>query len=673
MNEPSCSTGPGTDQSPSGVPLATSDGWYRLDAAWRFVDANPRFEELSGHTRADMLGRMFRDVFPDSRPLDVEELAAQSAQEHRPIRRETYLPALRCWVEAIFISDGNGLEAFFRDVDDRSRAGMATQLSETQFRILSQGLRRNQIELESQVADRTRELAVAATQLSREITEREAVQAQLAHSQKLESIGRLTGGVAHDFNNLLQVVSANLDLLRPMAAAAGETALRRHRAALDGVQRGATLTRSLLAFARKQPLEPKVLDTAAMLADAAELLRHALGTTIVVETCTPAGLWNVCADRLQLQNALLNVGVNARDAMAGGGRLVLAATNARLDGDEAAAGEYVCIAVTDTGTGMPPGLLEHVFEPFFTTKEDSKGTGLGLAQVDSFMRQSAGHARIKSQLGEGTTVSLYFPRSHAEVAAAPAAALLDAPVPDTIGGNETILVVEDDLHVRKGVADLLESLGYQTQLAANTTAALALLHAWTPIDLIVADIVMPGPLSSVELVRQMHAVRPGIPVLFTPGYMEDAIAHDGQPEYGLHLLSKPYSRDDLARKLRVLLHPVPASLQVPASVLVVEDDELIRMNVVVQLEDLGRTVREAADGRAALAALMADPTISIMIADLGLPDMDGAALIARARELRPGLRVIVATGRLAKDAIEGAVPLQKPYGSEDLRRALEAC
>ncbi len=672
MNEQSCSTEPGTEQSPSRVLPASSDGWCRLDAAGQFVDANPRFEELSGRTRTDLQGRLFREVFPDTRPLDVEALAAQSAWEHKPVRLDIYLPALRRWVDVVFTSDGSGLEAYFRDAGDRCGPQTAMQLSEEQFQALSEGLRRSQVELESRVADHTRELAAAATQLSREITEREAVQAQLAHSQKLESIGRLTGGVAHDFNNLLQVVSANLELLRPMAAAAGETALRRHRAALDGVQRGATLTRSLLAFAHKQPLEPKVLDTAAMLADAAELLRHALGTAVTVETRVAAGLWNIWTDRLRLQNALLNLGVNARDAMAGGGRLTLTATNVELDAGEAVAGEYVCIAVADTGMGMPPDLLEHVFEPFFTTKEAGKGTGLGLAQVDGVVRQSGGHARIESQVGQGTTVSLYLPRNHTGTAATP---VPDAPVPDAVRGNETILVVEDDLHVREGVADLLQSLGYRTRLAANATAALALLQAWTPLDLIVADIAMPGPLSSAELVRKMHAIRPGIPVLFTPGHMEDALprettgalACDGRLEGGLHLLSKPYSRDDLARKLHALLHPASGS------VLVVEDDELIRMNVAIQLKDFGRIVREAADGRTALAALLADPTISIMIADLGLPDMDGSALIARARELRPGLRVIVATGRSANNAIEGAVPLQKPYGSEDLRRALDAC
>ncbi len=639
----------------------TSDGWYRLDGEWRFVDANRRFEELSGRTRAELLGRVFWDVFPDNRHLDVVMLAAQSARECRPVRLEAYSPALHRWVDATFVSDGNGLEATFRDIDDRRRAEMVLRASEAEFRTLSEALRRGQVELEIRVADRTRELEEAAFQLRHEIAEREAVQAQLVHSQKLEAVGRLTGGVAHDFNNLLQVVSANLELLRPLAEAGGETALRRHQAALDGVQRGAILTRSLLAFARKQPLEPKVLDTATTIADAAELLRQTLGETVVIETCLEAGLWNIYADRLQLQNALLNLAVNARDAMPGGGRLTLTATNAGLDPDEAIAGEYVCIAVADTGTGMPPDLLEHVFEPFFTTKEQGKGTGLGLAQVYGFMRQSGGHARIGSRLGKGTTVSLYLPRDHAEAAASPAASEADA-----IGGHETILVVEDDLHVRDGVVALLESLGYRTQLAATATEALALMHAGVPIDLIFTDVVMPGPLSSIELIRQAHIVRPQLPVLFTSGYTENAIVHDGRLDAGLHLLSKPYNRDELARKLRALLQPAPGS------VLVVEDDALIRMNLVAQLEDFGRTVQEAADGATALALLAADPAISIMIADLGLPDMDGTALIARARQLRPGLRVIVATGRSAKGVVEGAVPLQKPYGSEDLRRALDA-
>ncbi len=526
-----------TLHSPSRALLVMSDGWYRLDADWRFVDVNPRFEELSGRARADLLGHTFWEVFPDNRHLDVVALAAQSSREHRPVRLEAYSPALHRWVDVTFISDDHGLEAYFRDIDDRRRAEMALQASEAEFRSLSEALHRSQVELESRVADRTRELEQAAAQLRREVAERETLQAQLVHSQRLEAIGRSTGGVAHDFNNLLQVVSANLELLRPLAVAGGETARRQHHAALDSVQRGIALTRSLLAFARKQPLEPELLDTAAVLSDAAGLLRHALDETVVIETRVAAGLWSINADRLQLQNALLNLATNARDAMPGGGGLTLAGSNAGFDPDAATPGQYVCIAVTDTGTGVPSDALDHVFEPFFTTKKE--GTGLGLAQVYGFVRQSGGHVEISSQLREGATVSLYLPRADAEVPAKPKASAADP------AGDETILVVEDD--------------------------------------------------------------------------------------------------------------------------------PLIRSNVAMQLEDLGRVVQEAADGTAALAALAADPTISVMIADLGLPDMDGATMIARARALRPGLRVIVATGRSAKDAVAGSVPLQKPYGSEDLRRALEAC
>ncbi len=386
-----------------------------------------------------------------------------------------------------------------------------------------------------------------------EIAERRQAEAALQQAQKMESIGKLTGGVAHDFNNLLQVVSGNLQLLA-RDVAGNERAERRLNNAMAGVTRGAKLASQLLAFGRRQPLEPKVVNISRFVTGMEDMLRRTIGEAVEVETVVADGLWNTFIDPAQAENALLNLAINARDAMEGTGRLVIEAGNARIDEAEARAqaevrpGDYVMLAVKDTGCGMPPEVQALVFEPFFSTKPEGKGTGLGLSMVYGFVKQSGGHVKIESEVGRGTTVRLFLPRAagpEEEIAVAD-----DGPV---LGGAETILVAEDDETVRATVVEMLTELGYRVLKAHDAASALAVIESGAPIDLLFTDVVMPGPLKSPELARRARERMPGLGVLFTSGYTENAIVHDGRLDEGVELLSKPYTREALARKLRHVL------------------------------------------------------------------------------------------------------------------------
>jgi PAS domain S-box-containing protein len=332
---------------------------------------------------------------------------------------------------------------------------------------------------------------VGFAKVTRDVSERrnaeatlQAAQATMIRSQKLEAIGQLTGGVAHDFNNLLQVIGGNLQLLSKDIAGNARAEMR-VQSALGGVARGSKLASQLLAFARRQPLEPRVVNAGRLIKNMDEMLRRALGGEIEVETVVAGGLWNSLIDPDQLENAVLNLAINARDAMNGEGRLTIEASNAFLDDeyvrqqDELSAGQYVMIAVTDTGTGIPPDILERVYEPFFTTKAEDKGTGLGLAMVYGFLKQSGGHVKIYSEVGAGTTVKLYFPR---EVASEDT--LVGAPSADVKGGEETVLVVEDDDEVREVAVSMLTELGYRVVKARDAASALVVVDSGIPIDLI---------------------------------------------------------------------------------------------------------------------------------------------------------------------------------------------
>jgi len=393
-----------------------------------------------------------------------------------------------------------------------------------------------------------------AQSLERQRADIDQLNARLRQSQRLEAVGQLTGGVAHDFNNLLTVVLGNAELLAEQCEANPQ---QRMLAEMIGAaaQRGADLTQRLLAFARKQALDPKAVDLNQLVAGIDPMLRRTLGEHIEIELIRGAGLWLALVDQGQLENALLNLCVNARDAMPTGGRLTLETANARLDADYAERnidvlpGQYVMLAVSDTGGGIAPGNLQRVFEPFFTTKEKGKGTGLGLAMVYGFIKQSFGHVSIYSEAGQGTTVKLYLPRPIGEQAETSEPARSDVPV----GGTETILLVEDDEGVRRYACEQLRSFGYRVIEAADGPSALAIIEQRDDLDLLFTDVVMPGGMNGRALADAARQVRPGLRVLYTSGYTENAIVHHGRLDAGALLLTKPYRRSELDRAIRSAL------------------------------------------------------------------------------------------------------------------------
>ena len=390
-----------------------------------------------------------------------------------------------------------------------------------------------------------------------DISERKAMEEQLRQSQKLEAIGKLTGGVAHDFNNLLAVISGNLELADE--ALEGRDDVRNVlRPAIRATERGATLTQSLLAYARQQPLSPSAVDLSGLVREMTELLRRTIPMNIEFKLDVGAGLWRCLVDPGQLQNALLNLVVNARDAMPDGGRLTIEIANAQLDDDYAAAhaevvpGDYVMLAVSDTGTGMAPDVVARAFEPFFTTKGVGKGTGLGLSMVYGFAKQSLGHVKIYSEVGDGTTVRLYLPRVADETEVAPA-----APPDELRGHGEVILVVEDDADLRTMAFALLRSLGYEVLEAAGGEAALRILQTRTNISLMLTDVVLAGGMNGRQLAERVATVLPHIRVLYMSGYTENAILHHGRLDQGVNFLQKPFSKSELARKIRTMLSETP--------------------------------------------------------------------------------------------------------------------
>ncbi|MFZ6875996.1 PAS domain S-box protein [Undibacterium sp. Di27W] len=375
----------------------------------------------------------------------------------------------------------------------------------------------------------------------------------LQQAQKMETIGKLTGGIAHDFNNLLQIISGNLQLLS--AEIAGNPhAERRVTNALAGVRRGAKLASYLLSFGRRQALDPKVVNIGRFVIDMEDMLQRSLGETIEVDTILADNLWNTFVDVAQVENALLNLAVNARDAMESVGKLTIEIANAVLDVDyasthvEVTSGEYVMLAVSDNGSGMSPEVVAQAFEPFFSTKPEGKGTGLGLSMVYGFVKQSGGHVNIYSELGYGTTVKLYLPRSTEQEER-----LTMQKAEKIIGGTETILVAEDDEQVRTTAIEILTGLGYTVLHAADAESALAIIEGGAKIDVLFTDVVMPGAMRSPELARKAREYLPDIAVLFTSGYTQNAIVHGGRLDKGVELLGKPYSREALARKVRAVI------------------------------------------------------------------------------------------------------------------------
>jgi PAS domain S-box-containing protein len=383
----------------------------------------------------------------------------------------------------------------------------------------------------------------------RDLTAKIAAEERLRQAEKMEAIGQLTGGIAHDFNNILTVITGTIEILA--AAVEKEPQLAAITRMIDeAAARGAELTQHLLAFARKQPLQPRETDVNALIIDTAKLLRPTLGEQIEVESVLGDEATVAVVDPNQLTTAILNLALNARDAMPGGGKLILETRSVDLDedyarrNDEVRPGRYVMIAVSDTGCGIPTDHLDRVFDPFFTSKGPGKGTGLGLSMVYGFVKQSAGHIKIYSEEGHGTTVRMYLPPG---AGISPA---LESAVVATTGGHETILVVEDDRLVRNYVLTQLHSLGYVTLEAGNAAEALLIVQAGAGFDLLFTDVIMPGNMNGRELADAIRQVQPDLKVLFTSGYTEDAIIHQGKLDLGVLLLAKPYRKSDLAAMIR---------------------------------------------------------------------------------------------------------------------------
>ncbi|ADX48075.1 PAS/PAC sensor hybrid histidine kinase [Paracidovorax avenae ATCC 19860] len=504
------------------------------------VSANPAY--LANAGIADVVGQRVRDMVPEEADAWVE-IYRKVLVTGEPVRFERELVKTGRYLELsafrVEPAERRQVAVLFQDVTQRHRAERA-------LRDLNEAL-------EQRVA--------------LEVAERLRTEEALRQAQKMEAVGQLTGGIAHDFNNMLAVVLGSLELL-DRRFAAGEPRARRHiDAARGGARRAAQLTQRLLAFSRRQPLSPVPLDANQLVAGMSDMLRHALGGAVRLETVLAGGLWRIHADRNQLESVILNLAVNGRDAMgalADGGRLTIETANAHLDDRYAAEhlgvapGQYVLIAVTDTGTGMPPEVIAKAFDPFFTTKEVGKGTGLGLSQVYGFIKQSGGHVKIYSEVGEGTTVKVYLPRmvNAIEEDAGPV-----APPPLPLGdAQEVVLVVEDEAAVRQFSVEALRELGYRVLEADGAAAALKLIDAHPEIDLLFTDVVMPD-VNGRKLAEEALRRRPGLKVLFTTGYTRNAVVHNGVLDAGVHLLGKPYTLEDLAQRVREALDASDAGIQ----------------------------------------------------------------------------------------------------------------
>ncbi len=411
--------------------------------------------------------------------------------------------------------------------------------------------------LEALVAERTQELEKANEDLKSQMTERERVEASLRQSQKMEAVGQLTGGLAHDFNNLLTGISGSLELTRARLSQGKADSVDRYiTTAQEAVKRAAALTHRLLAFSRRQALEPKPTNVNRLVTGMEELIRRTVGPSIHVEVVGAGGLWSTLVDSNQLENALLNLCLNARDAMPQGGRLTIETTNRWLDARGArdldiAPGQYISLCVTDTGTGMEADVAAHAFDPFFTTKPLGQGTGLGLSMIYGFARQSGGQIRIYSEVGKGTTMCLYLPRHYDDHNFNDATNFPEAS--ESLGDGEVVLVIDDEPSIRMLITDVLSDTGYSVLEASDGPAGLRVLQSAARIDLLITDVGLPGGMNGRQVADAARSLRPDLRVLFITGYAENALMGNGHLEKGMHVLAKPFEVERLAIKIRELV------------------------------------------------------------------------------------------------------------------------
>ena len=529
------------DNAPCGYLAAGPDG--------RINVVNTTFSKWLGRDKTEFVGRRFQDFLNIAGKIYYETHFAP-LMRMQGFFNEVALDLVR--------TDGSTFSVLVNAVERRDEAG---DLRFTRITVFNASDRRR-YERELLEARRAAEKANAELmELNRTLEQRvaEAVEARvkseqaLHQSQKIEAVGQLTGGIAHDFNNMLAVILSALSLMERRLAK-GENVARYILSAQEGANRAASLTKLLLAFSRQQTLAPQPLKPNEMVADMSELLRRTLGETVQLETVLAGGLWPVFADRNLLESAILNLAINARDAMMEGGRLTIETANCHLDEAYAAEhavepGQYVMVAVSDTGTGMTPEVMARAFDPFFTTKGVGHGTGLGLSQVFGFVKQSKGHTKIYSEVGYGTTIKVYLPRLYGKA---------DAPAPKTVqdlallSGSEVLLLVEDDEQVLSLTAQALRDLGYGVIEARGATEALTALSAHPEISLLFTDVVMPE-MNGRRLADETRQRRPDLKILFTTGYTRNAVVHNGVLDPGVNLLQKPASLEQLATKVREVL------------------------------------------------------------------------------------------------------------------------
>ncbi|MFJ1466842.1 hybrid sensor histidine kinase/response regulator [Massilia orientalis] len=634
-----------------------SVGISETDLDGRFLRVNQAMCRLLGRDAQTLLGLTYRDIIhPDDVAASIaatREVAAGgsiAALDKRYVRADGSEVWGHTGISRLVDSAGHPVSiiAVTTDLTERRRV-------EAQLRDLNESLERT---------------------VSNEVTERIKAERALRHAQKMEAVGQLASGVAHDFNNVLQIISSNLQLVERDATASARQQ-ERVAQALAAVTRGSRLSRQLLAFGRKQNLQPKVTHLGRLLDEIAPLLLRALGDGVNLRFEVAPDLWSTAVDRNQFENAVLNMAINARDAMGGNGNLRIAATN-RIAPDGA---HVVGLAVTDDGCGMTPEVLAHVFDPFYTTKDAGKGTGLGMSMVYGFVRQSGGTIQIDSAQGMGTTIVVELPRvdgAH-EIAREAAAA-------QVAGGHETVLLVDDDPAVRVVTVDMLAGLGYRVLTAASGDQALDILHSGAAIDLLFSDVSMPGQVTATDLVRHAARFAPGMAVVLTSGHAIDPSLLDVGMPADIVLLPKPYTLPQLALTLRTRLdarapvlsgtsaEPAGAARTGPLRFLVVEDDPDARLLTCEILEALGYAARGAATAEQALA-LLQDGAVDVLFTDLNLPGMQGDVLATRACAGNPSLRVILASGEGVVDVDTGAhaaALLPKPFELAQLQHTIAA-
>jgi PAS domain S-box-containing protein len=502
------------------------DGPHGPDSDYVHVEANPAYEQHAGIS--NVVGQKLREMVPDEAD-GWAELYGGVLRTGKPIRFERELVATGRHLELaafrIEPASRRQVAVLFQDITARKRAETALQhLNET---------------LEARVTEA--------------IAERKQAEEALRQSQKMEAVGQLTGGIAHDFNNLLTGIMGSLELMQARLRQGRLGEIDRYVAtAQSAAKRAASLTHRLLAFSRRQTLDPTTTDVNKLVTGMEDMIRRSVGPQITLEVVTAPGLWAALIDASQLESALLNLCINARDAMPNGGRITIETANKWLD-DRAARdrdlppGQYLSLCVTDTGTGMTPDVIARAFDPFFTTKPISQGTGLGLSMVYGFARQSGGQVRIYSEVGQGTTMCLYFPRHYGGQSEAERDA--DAALAARAQTGKTVLVVDDEPAVRMLVVDVLEDLGFTVLEAGDGAAGLRILHSSTSVDLLISDVGLPGGMNGRQLADAARTMRPELKVLFITGYAENAIIGNGQLEPGMRVLTKPFVVETFAARV----------------------------------------------------------------------------------------------------------------------------